>query len=163
MHRTGLWQNRYDVLGPAKRKSERSQETRAVITKLESRQRDEKRLLGNAEPGFERELWFNYRSLQVYDVLSLYFCCNGYDGERLKEDRIGPIPISYHTEEEAVLHILPIEPTIVRMSPYPFDCSRLKIALRARNLFKRGFYSEEECREAYFKAPRALLQFEITR
>jgi hypothetical protein len=163
MHRTGLWQNRYDVLGPAKRKSERSQETWAVIENLESRQRDEKRLLSNGEPGFERQLWFNYKSLQVYDVLSLYFCCNGYEGERLKEDRIGPVPVSYNTQEEASLRILPINQTAVHMSPYPFDSSPLKIGLRARTLRKRGFCSEEECREAYFKAPRTLLHFEITR
>jgi hypothetical protein len=44
-----------------------------------------------------------------------------------------------------------------------FDSSPLKVTLRARNLRQRAFCSEEECREAYFKAPRALLQFEITR
>jgi hypothetical protein len=163
MHRTGLWQNRYDVLGPAKRKSQRSQETWAVIEKLESRQRNEKKLLGEGEPGFERQLWFNYKTLQVYDVLSLYFCCNGYEGERLKEDRIGPIPVAYDAEEEASLRITPIKETAVQIAPYPFDVSPLKISLRALTLRKRDFRSEEECREAYFKAPRVLLQFEITR
>jgi hypothetical protein len=163
MHRTGLWQNRYDTLGPAKRKSERSQETRAILKSLESRQQDEKKLLGNGEPGFERRLWFNYKSLQVYDVLSLYFCCNGYEGERLKEERIGPVPVAYDTEEQATLRIAPISETAVQIAPYPFDSSPLKISVRARTLRKRDFRSEEECREAYFKAQRALLHFELTR
>jgi hypothetical protein len=163
MHRTGLWQNRYDVLGPAKRKSQRSQETWAVIEKLESHQLREKKLLGNGDPGFERQLWFNYKALQVYDVLSLYFCVNGYQDETLKEDRIGPIPVSYDTDEEATLCIVPISGTAVQITPYPFDVSPLKITLRARTLRKRDFRSEQECREAYFKAPRALLAFEITR
>jgi hypothetical protein len=165
MHRTGLWQNRYDVLGPAKRKSQRSQETWAVIEKLESRQLNEKQLLGNGESDFERQLWFNYKALQVYDVLSLYFCVNGYEGEDLKEDRVGPIPVSYNTDEEATLRIVPVNGAgvQVRIAPYPFDASPLKIALRVRTLRKRDFRSEQECREAYFKAPRALLLFEITR
>jgi Protein of unknown function (DUF3891) len=163
MHRTGLWQNRYDVLGPAKRKSQRSQETWAVSEKLESRQVNEKKLLSNGNPGFERQLWFNYKALQVYDVLSLYFCVNGYEGEGLKEDRIGPIPVSYNTDEEIILRIVPINEGAVQITPYPFDVSPLKIALRTRTLRKRDFRSEQECREAYFKAPRALLSFKITR
>jgi hypothetical protein len=99
MHRTGLWENRYQTMGTKRRESERSQAIRAVIEKLESDRRSHKNLLGKGEPSFERELWFNYRLLQVYDILSLYFCCNGYDGENLKEDRIDPVPVAYDMQE----------------------------------------------------------------
>jgi hypothetical protein len=162
MHRTGLWQNRYQTMGPAKRRSERSQATWAAVEKMEKRQQDEKKLLGDDEPKFEPQLWFNYKLLQVYDILSLYFCCNGYDGENLKEERIGPVPVAYDTEDEVTLRIIPSDETSVKMIPYPFVSSPLKIALRARTMVKSDFGSEAECREAYFKAPRSLLQFAIT-
>lgn len=161
MHRTGLWQNRYQTMGTKRRESERSQAIRAVIEKLESDQRSHKNLLGKGKPLFERELWFNYRLLQVYDILSLYFCCNGYDGENLKEDRIGAVPVVYDTQEEVALRLLPTNGLSVRMDPYPFDSSPLNIRLRARTMTKRNFGSEEECRGAYFKAPRVLLEFQI--
>lgn len=61
------------------------------------------------------------------------------------------------------MRILPVNGAGVQITPYPFDVSPLKIALRVRTLRKRDFRSEEEYREAYFKAPSALLPFEIIR
>lgn len=163
MHRTGLWQNRYQTIRSARsRTAERSPEIKAVIERLEGEQQREKKSLGRGDPIFEDELWFNYRLLQVYDILSLYFCSNGYEDDRLTKQVIAPVPVAYGTKEEVDLRIVPKNGHSVTITPYPFDCSPLRVSLRARIMAPGNFASEEECREAYYKAARSLLSFEIT-
>jgi len=188
MHRTGLWQNRYQTFtSPKGRLRERSPEIKAAMKEMEATQQEEKNGLGGGDPKFEADLWVNYRALQIYDLLSLYFCCDGYipltlpspplSGERtkergpeddqfeddqLKEDVLAPIRLGYDSQEEVELRITPIGARAVKIEPYPFDVSPLKISVRAR-IIPRGTYgSEGECLEAYHKAPRQLLTFEIS-
>jgi hypothetical protein len=164
MHRTGLWHNRYETFtSPKGRLRERSPEVQAVKKELEAKQEEEKEKLGGANPKFASKLWFNFRVLQVYDLLSLYFCCDGYaTNDQFKEDRIAPVPISYDGKEEIELHIVPMGANSVKMHPYPFDISPLKISVRARLMPAGSFASTAECSEAYHKAPRCLLNFEIS-
>ena len=113
---------------------------------------------------FDNELWFNYRALQIYDLLSLYFCCDGYtDDEHFKEDLLAPIRLSYDSQEEADLRIVPNGAGAVRMEPYPFDVAPLTVSARARIVPPGTYASTEACLEAYHKAPRKLLSFEIFR
>ena len=163
MHRTGLWKNRYQFFtSPKGRLRERSPETKAVMKDLESTQEKERKALGGTHPRFEEQLWFNYRLLQVYDLLSLYFCCDGYDEDRFKESAIAPVPVSYDSKEEVELRIVPTEANSVKIQPYPFDLSPLKFSVRARIIPAGTTASEEACREAYHKASRLLLNFDIT-
>jgi hypothetical protein len=162
MHRTGLWQSRYETMGLKKSGRERSPAVRELIQRLESAQEQEKKDLSRNHEGFEAQLWFNYRLLQVYDILSLYFCCNGYDRGRLKEDAVGPITATYGAKEEVRLRIAPVDSRRVRIDPYPFDCSPFDIAIRARSLSYGNFGSEKECRESYLKARRMVLEFQLT-
>lgn len=164
MHRTGLWQNRYQTFtNPKGRLRERSPEIKAAMKEMEARQQEEKNTLGEGNPKFENELWFNYRALQIYDLLSLYFCCDGYtEDDQFKEDVLAPIRLSYDTDEEVELRIIPSAPRSVKMEPYPFDISPLKVSVRARTIPPGPYTSEEACLEAYHKAPRQLLTFEIS-
>jgi hypothetical protein len=163
MHRTGLWQSRYETMGLKKSGRERSPAVRELIKRLETAQEQEKEDLSRNHEGFESELWFNYRLLQVYDILSLYFCCNGYDNGRLKQEVVGPIAARYDAANEEVrLRITPVDSRRVRVDPYPFDCSPLDVAIRARSVSRGDFGSEKECRESYFKAPRIVLDFQLT-
>jgi hypothetical protein len=164
MHRTGLWANRYDVFTtPQGKVRERSPEVMAAKKALEANQEQEKNALGGSNPTFGGELWFNFRALQIFDLLSLYFCCDGYTAdEQFKEDLIAPVFVSYDSKEEVELHILPTAPQTVRFAPYPFDISPLKVTVRARLLAPRKFASQEEGLEAYHKAPRQLLSFDIS-
>ena len=164
MHRTGLWQNRYQTLtSPKGRLRERSPEVKAVMKELESKQQEEKQSLGLGDPIFENDLWFNYRALQIYDLLSLYFCCDGYvDDDHFKEDRLAPIRLAYDSQAETELRITPAAAGAVQIEPYPFDISPLKVFVRARRVPPGAYESEEACLEAYHKAPRELLSFEIT-
>jgi hypothetical protein len=165
MHRTGLWANRYETFtSPKGRLRERSAEVQAVKKALETRQEEEKKKLGGGDPKFASDLWFNFRMLQIYDLLSLYFCCDGYaDDEQFKEDRLAPIPLSYESKEELELRLTPAGAGAVKMDPYPFDISPLKVSVRARLVPGGGFASAAECSEAYHKSPRRLLSFEISR
>jgi hypothetical protein len=163
MHRTGLWANRYDAFSsPKGRLRERSPEVVAVKQALEGQQEKEKIALGAGNPVFVNDLWFNFRALQIFDLLSLYFCCDGYAGdEQFKEDLIAPLSLSYASKEEVELRILPTRAKSVKFTPYPFDISPLKVAVRARLLPPAQFASEAEGIAAYHKAPRQLLTFEI--
>ncbi|MEE9144706.1 MAG: DUF3891 family protein [Candidatus Binatia bacterium] len=63
MHRTGLWKNRYQVFSkPKGRLRERSEETKAVLKQLESKQEEEKNPLAGPIPSLRR----NYGSITAY-------------------------------------------------------------------------------------------------
>jgi uncharacterized protein DUF3891 len=164
MHRTGLWANRYDTFSiPKGRVRQRSPEVMAAKAALEAQQAEEKIVLGAGIQGFATDLWFNFRALQIFDMLSLYFCCDGYvDDEQFKENLITPVPLSYESKEEVELRMQPAGPHSVRFTPYPFDIAPLKVGVRARWLPSGQFASEEEGMAAYHRAPRRLLTFEIT-
>lgn len=163
MHRTGLWQSRYEVLTkPRPKVRERGPAVKAALRDLEAQQQDDKQLLAESNSRFEDGLWINYRLLQVFDLLSLYFCCDGHANESLKEEHLGPVPLSYTGKEAPDLCLAPLGANKVRMDPFPFDVSPLRVFVRARTLPPGTYATEEKCREAYYKAPLSLLTFEIT-
>ena len=165
MHRTGLWHNRYNVFTePAMRLRERSAEVQAVKKALEAEQEQSKKELAGENQGFTNELEYNYRALQVFDLLSLYFCCDGYAAEdQFKEYKIAPVRVSYDSDDTVELRVLPNGANSVRFDPYPFDISPLKFAVRARIMTLEGGKSESAGLAAYQKAPRQLLTFEMSR
>jgi hypothetical protein len=65
----------------------------------------------------EEERWTNYRLLQVYDRLSLYFCQR--DVETGEPEKLEPVPRDY-ANGTVVLSIEPVAPWRVRLDPYPF-------------------------------------------
>ncbi len=165
MHRTGLWQNRYDVFAaPSMRARERSAAVQAAKKELESKQEQFKKELAAQIQGFTNELEHNYRALQIFDLLSLYFCCDGYATEdEFKEYKIAPVRISYDSDETVELRVFPGGANSVRFDPYPFDISPLKLCVRARIMTLESGKSESDGLEAYQKAPRHLLTFEMSR
>jgi hypothetical protein len=164
MHRTGLWHNRYNIFTePAGRLRERSQPVKDAKIKMESQQAEVKRKLMELEPGFENELAYNYMALQIFDLLSLYFCCDGYANENeFKEYAIGPVRVSYDSNETVRLTIKPNGAGSVIFDPYPFDVSPLKVSARARIVAPPKEKSEAACVDAYHKATRELLTFQIS-
>src|SRR6185295_7439156 len=130
MHRTGLWHNRYNIFTePAGRVRERSGPVKDAKVKMESQQAEIKRKLMELEPGFENELAYNYMALQVFDLLSLYFCCDGYASEnQFKEYAIAPVRVSYENDETVRLTIKPNGAGAVVIDPYPFDVKSLQFS-----------------------------------
>lgn len=165
MHRTGLWHNRYNVFTePAMKPRERSGAVQTVKKELEEKQVKTKKALAREHNGFEKELWRNFAALQIFDLLSLYFCCDGFATENsFKEYRITPVSVSYDTEEKVDLRVVPNGAGAVKVTPYPFDISPLRVGIRARIVSPVKGKTEKACVEAYQRAPRQLIQFEISK
>ena len=102
-------------------------------------------------------------ALQIFDLLSLYFCCDGYATEnQFKEYAIAPVRVSYDNDETVRLTIRPNGAGSVIMDPYPFDVSPVKFSARARIVAPPNEKSEAACVEAYHKAARQQLNFEVS-
>ena len=87
MHRTGLWQGRYGTIKyPAGRYNltKLSAEVQALITHNEAWQERQRATLD------AKGVWTNYRLMQVWDLLGLYFCC-----QEPYDDYIEPVPVGY--------------------------------------------------------------------
>ena len=164
MHRTGLWHNRYNIFTePAGRLRERSQAVQNAKRELEAKQKELKKTLAPKHPDFENELGYNYMALQIFDLLSLYFCCDGYaSNEAFKEYAIAPVRVSYDRDETVRLTIRPNGTGSVVIDPYPFDLSPLKFSARARVVAPPKEKTESACMDAYHRAPRQMLTFEVS-
>ena len=164
MHRTGLWHNRYNIFTePAGRLRERSQAVQEAKKAMEAKQAEIKKQIGIHRSGFENELSYNYMALQVFDLLSLYFCCDGYANEKdFKEYTIAPVRIAYDKGESVKLTVKPNGAGAVIFDPYPFDLSPLTVSARARIVAPPSEKSESACVDAYHKAPRELLNFQLS-
>jgi Protein of unknown function (DUF3891) len=154
MHRTGLWKNRYGtiaypdaynprVLGP---------EVEAFIARHEAWQESERRARDAAE------VWWNYRLLQAWDLLGLYFCC-----QEPREDRIEPVPLqpSAGKTDGVRLTLNPLAPRKVALDPYPFAARPVRVQLSGRRLPAQHFPDLAGFRRAYFQAPVELAEFEL--
>jgi hypothetical protein len=96
-------------------------------------------------------------------LLSLYFCCDGYaSDDQFKEYTIAPVRVSYGSDETVKLTIRPNGAGAVIMDPYPFDESPVKFSARARIVAAPKETSEAACIDAYHKAARQMLTFEVS-
>ena len=163
MHRTGLWRGRYDVLTrPKPRIRDLGTAVQTVLAELEDQQQRDKGALAAGNPGFETELWINYRMLQLFDLLSLYFCCDGPGDHGFKDECMAPIPAGYTPDSGVELKLTPNPDGSVKMTPYPFDIAPLQVSVRARRMQPGRYASEAACRAAYYRTPATLLHFTLT-
>jgi hypothetical protein len=155
MHRMGLWQQRYKTIASAINKIASSDPAiRAFIAEHEALRP------GIIERnGFDpKQLWINYRLLQVWDLLSLHFSCTPPFN-----DVIEPVPRSYDEAdgEGARLTLTPVDGYTVALDPYPFDIRPLQITVPAKRLAQARFPDQDAFRKAYFQAPVELLTFTL--
>jgi hypothetical protein len=130
---------------------------------MEANQEEMKKALAGNHPGFARELAYNYMALQIFDLLSLYFCCDGYSSEnQFKEYTIAPVRLTYDGDETVELKLRPNGAGSVAIDPYPFDVSPVRFSARARVVAPPSEKSEAACIDAYHKAPRQMITFEIS-
>lgn len=168
MHHAGLRKKRYDTIeswqtgqqGQAGDHNTFAGMDRA-FDDLEPWQKEHATALGLDDPAARRAFWSNYCMLQVFDLLSLYFCLDGYEGERMVETALVGIPLAYEGDAVADLHIIPTKNGQVRMDPFPFGASPLHTVVPARVLTPAPYASEAQGREAFFVAPRKALEWEI--
>ena len=178
MHHAGLPQHRYGTLPAVPRRQD--EHTVKFITEREPFNRDLMAKVGGMKeyegvnsPDF---LWFNYRMMQVFDRLSLFFCCN-YDlekattSESLSQDdkdygrafyrsAINSMPVRFG-QEDIEMCLTPVGKTKLMVDPYPFDEPGLKVAVRGRVIPRRPYKTQAEFREIYSRQPREMFEYTL--
>lgn len=153
MHRTGLWKGRYGTIKHPQSYNlkDLSPEVQALVDRNEAWQERQRSRFD------DRQVWINYRLMQVWDQLGLYFSCQDpYD------DCIEPVPADYDDRDGGVqLRLSSSGGRRVSFDPYPFDVRPLHVQLLARRLPTRAFSSVEDFRRAYFGSELQLLTFEL--
>jgi hypothetical protein len=152
-HRTGLWKGRYQTIDypTAFNPPNLHPEISAFIERNEAWQSTA--LDASTSATFPT----NYRLLQVWDLLGLYFGC-----QEPCEDYIDPVPMSYAADGPSVrLNMSPAEGGQVVFDPYPFDQRGLKVQIASRRVPQSSFANVEEFRKAFYQAPLKLLEYEL--
>ena len=156
MHRTGLWQRRYQTIKyPAGRYNltTLSPEVQAFIAHNETWQKRRRATLD------AKGVWTNYRLMQVWDLLGLYFGCQDpYD------DYIEPVPVSYAgADDDGVrMTMKAADRTHVTFDPYPFDIRPCRLQLSFKRVDRSAFEDVEAFRRAWFQAEVGLFDFELS-
>jgi hypothetical protein len=152
MHRTGLWQSRYDAIAHPKAYTltEVSPEVRELIQRNEKWQ-EQVRVKWDQD-----QVAMNYRLMQIWDLLALYFCC-----EDPYEEDVEPVPTSYREKGGVRMTIKPAGPGKVAFDPYPFDERPFRIQLLTRCLRKTSYDNVSEFRRAFFGAELQLCRFDL--
>jgi hypothetical protein len=114
--------------------------------------------------------------MQVFDRLSLFFCCN-FDlesattsGSQSQQDKdygrafytstINATPVRFG-EPDAELHLTPMSKSKLKVEPFPFDEAPLKISVRGRIVPRRAYRSQEEFRDVYRRRPRETFEYTL--
>jgi hypothetical protein len=160
MHRTGLWRRRYDViehpkayLHPVGKPSmPLTADVESFIIKNEKLQDVERQKRDAAE------VWTNYRLLQVWDLLGLYFSCHDPD-----ELYIAPVPQQYSDSRTDGVRVTmtPVSRNEVAFDPFPFRQKGTKISLSMKRLPVRKYANADSFKSAYFQAQQELLTFTL--
>jgi len=72
------------------------------------------------------------------------------------------VRVSYDSDETVRLTIRPNGRGAVIIDPYPFDLSPLGFSARARIIAPPKEKTESACVDAYHRAPRQMLTFEVS-
>lgn len=108
----------------------------------------------------DKERWVNYKFLQAFDRLSLYFCMKDLDVGEAGE--LAPIPVDYDGNEVTV-QMEPRGSWHVRLDPYPFAESPATFTLERRVLPKTSWESDAEFRADLFDTETELTQITVER
>jgi hypothetical protein len=154
-HRTGLWKGRYGFIKYPSGKYDLHKLDPRIVKLIEHNEAWQDRQMKEFDAQSKKKFEANYRMLQVWDLLGLYFCC-----QEPNEDYIDPIPTGFDGQG-ARLTMTPLGDGKVRFDPYPFDEPELKVQLSCKRLPNKKYASTAEFREAYFKAPNDLIEYGI--
>jgi hypothetical protein len=130
MHRTGLRKRRYDTVRSVRGDYATAPPTdeplgrESAFADLDDELREH--LVGLDETARDG-LWFNYQLLQVYDLLSLHVCCDGYENGSLRGATLERVPVAYTGADEVEMRITATGASSLRIDPHPFDVSPLTI------------------------------------
>lgn len=143
MHGAGIYRGRYGTQPSLKLTF--ADEVREQVDRFVREQEELQPRLAAELGAAEDERWTNYKLLQVFDRLSLYFCLK--DLEAGEADTIAPVPVDY-SGGEVSLAIEPTGPWRVRIDPFPFAESPARFTLLRRAIEKKA-WTEREFRETF--------------
>jgi Protein of unknown function (DUF3891) len=152
-HRTGLWKARYGTITypTAFNPPNLHPEISAFIERNENWQAEA--LPSDAQPTFQT----NYRLLQTWDLLGLYFGC-----QEPCDDYIEPVPTTYAADDAGVkMTMRPAGDRHVVFEPYPFDKRGLKVQIASRRVPQASFESTAAFRRAFYQAEQSLLEYTL--
>jgi hypothetical protein len=115
-----------------------------------------------AQPGAQRQVRCNYHLLQVFDLMSLYLCCDGYDDQGMRPATFAPVPKALDGEI-VNLTLTPLGGDAIRVEPYPFDRPSFQVSVMARAMRNAPGRGVEACRLAYLGGERRPLTWTMTR
>ena len=158
MHGTGIYNGRYGTqpgLG-LKQAAEHPELVGGFVAEQEAWQQERIAALGVDES----ERWVNYKLLQVFDRLGIYFSLK--DVETGTAETLAPVPLGYGGAEGAI-EIEPIAPWHVRMSPFPFVEAPARFSFWRRVVPKREWASNDEFRRDFFATAPERVQITVDR
>lgn len=158
MHGAGIYRGRYGTQPSLKLTF--ADEVREQVERFVGEQEELQARLVSELGVPEEERWTNYRLLQVYDRLSLYFCLR--DAEAGEGETLEPVPRDYGGAE-AALALEPRGPWRIRMDPYPFARSPAEFRLLRRVLPKRAWLDGESFRSDFAAATPEEVNITIAR
>jgi hypothetical protein len=168
MHHSGLPQNRYGLVASWQTRGGAGVKSRVIrpevaasIEVLEAEQATVRATLAADHLATDNQINTNYRLLQFFDLLSLYLCSDGYQNGELVPTWIGPVPTDYKGSECAEIRIEPLPGDQVRLSPYPFDTTKLRVSVPVRFVKALPGRGVMACREAAMKANRDYLSWDF--
>ncbi len=155
MHRVGLWKSRYNTITyPVWRYADVKYppEIYEFIARSEPEQERERTEIGG------NTIWTNYRLLQVWDLLGLYFTM----GEPY-EHAVEPVPTAYDGDMASGVRMSmhPLGDGRVAFDPYPFDVRPLSLHIPCRCLDASAFKDSDTFRKAFFQAVPELLSYTV--
>jgi hypothetical protein len=117
-------------------------------------------------------IWFNYRMMQVFDRMSLFFCANcdiasvpetgaHSEGKGYYGPIINPTPIRFGMPDGEV-RLRALGKTNVVVDPYPFNQSPLRVGVRGRLIPRVAYKDQNAFREVYHTAAREIFEFTLT-
>lgn len=154
MHRVGLWKSRYDTITyPAWRSDlDLPTDIQEFIARAEPAQEHARQTLG------ARTIWTNYRLLQVWDLLGLYFTTR-----EPYPHAVEPVPTAYDNDLHSGvrMRLEPLGGGRVAFDPYPFNVRPLTLHIPYRKLERTTFASGDEFRKLYFQTTPEMLSYQV--
>jgi len=167
MHHAGLRKDRYD--GPRKRTGGPDSTADRKPLGMEDAFADLAPWLqelvakvGLDEPKARAAFWHNYQLLQVYDLLSLYFCRDGVKNGEMQGVVLERVPVRSGSDETVDVEIVPTGPSALRMSPYPLDAPSMTVSMMTRVMAPVLDAPEPVAKAEYYRARRNPLTWQIT-
>jgi hypothetical protein len=153
MHLAGIYQRRLDHA------TEDGPTLRRILGELKDQQRmlrEELHTIGFAPRALQDgPLLANYRLLQIFDCLSLYFCT-----APPRPVVLGPVPLDSRGRETEIA-LTPDEGHTVVLNPYPFDVPELRVGVPAAVVEDRPYHDDDNFRAALAAAPVEQLAFAL--